>query len=113
MLVSAPCREESRLSRQRSTRTEKAKEQTISKDSRGEQGATPVATATVAIGRQLRSAILGVARCGCTARVVGRGGRGTESCRKRGGEGQGKTPAEELWKAVKSQPREAADLPLG
>lgn len=49
------------MSRQRSARTEKAKEQTISKDSRGEQGATPMATATVAIGKQLKSAILGVA----------------------------------------------------
>lgn len=61
MLVSAPCHEESRLSRQRSARTEEAKEQTNSKDSHGEQGATPVTTATVAIGSQLKSAILCVA----------------------------------------------------
>lgn len=84
---------------------EKANQQTNSKDSRGEQGATPVATATVAIGRQLKSVY-----CVCLhSKGVGRGGQGTESWLKRGGEGQGRTPAEELWKAAKSQQREAAD----
>lgn len=37
--------------------------------------------------------------CGCTARVVRRGGRGTESRWKREGERLRRTPAEELWKA--------------
>lgn len=64
-----------------------------------------MATATVAIGRQLKSVY-----CVCLhSKGVGRGGQGTESWLKRGGEGQGRTPAEELWKAAKSQQREAAD----